>query len=548
MKTTTHPYILKAILLSCLAILVFSCKKENLPTEPARIFKPGDLSVSAGATSARLKWTKPLMSSGRSYKYSIDFAKDSLFQTVAFTATSDSLGYVVTEANLTVRTKYFARVKAIASADQPESKYTVSTGFSLSGTQLFLQTRDGEIKETGVTLRYTPTSGLSSIVLTPITGTAVTVSLSATDVSAGFKTISGLMAGTQYSAELFAGNTSKGLTSFTTLAPTAYTQVLSPADDLAAAIAAAANNAVIGLNPGTYDLSAAVTFITGKTITLKSTSGIATDTKVNFKEIDIEGTGAGISLSGIHFDGTAGNAAYFINFIGSQASNAVAATFTNVVVDNCIVHDASTAFMRGNRGSAAKDHKITGITVNNSIVYNFGANGTSSYYAFHLDKMQFKTLNITKSTFYNFGPGLLIASANMSVDPVPTVTVSSCTLNGFGGNAKYALLDANANPVNFSIQNSIIANTPKSATVNASAVRASAAGITLSISNSNYFNLVSASGGTTPLTFGATALSSNQTITLPWTADTNDFSLPAGSVLRTAGSTGGAIGDPRWTY
>nr|WP_199078402.1 DUF4957 domain-containing protein [Pedobacter sp. ASV19] len=548
MKKITYPYILKAVLLSCLTILVFSCKKDNLPTDPARIFKPGDLSVSAGATSARLKWTKPLLSSGRSYKYSIDFAKDSLFQTVAFTATSDTLGYVVTESNLAVRTKYFARVKAIATADQPESKYAVSAGFSLSGTQLFLQTRDGEIKETGVTLRYTPTSGLSSIVITPATGTAVTISLSTTDASAGFKAISGLIAGTKYSAELFAGNTSKGLTSFTTLAPTAYTQVLSPSDDLAAAIAAAANNAVIGLNPGIYDLSSAVTFITQKTITLKSTSGNASDTKINYKEIDLEGTGAGITVAGIHFDGTAGNAAYFINFIGSQANNAVAATFTNVMVDNCIVHDAGTAFMRGNRGSAAKDHKITGITVNNSVVYNFGANGTSSYYAFHLDKMQFNTLNVTKSTFYNFGPGLLIASTSMSVDPVPTVTVSSCTLNGFGGSAKYALLDANANPVNFSIQNSIIANTPKSGTVNAAAVRASAAGIALSISNSDCFNLVGSLGGTTPLTFGATALSSNQTVALPWTADTNDFTLPAGSALRTAGSTGGAIGDPRWTY
>lgn len=540
----------KLIILSLMVLAISSCKKEDdVPAEPARIFKPSDVKITAGETSAKLTWTLPLMSTGKALKYSIDFSTDSLFATVNYTTTADTAGVTVTEDNLAVRTKYYARVKANATETQPESKYVRSSAFQLTGIQLFAAIRDNEIKETTAKLYFTKTAGLTSIVLTPATGAAVTVSLSNSEATVdGFKAITGLTAGTKYTAELFAGTKSKGLVTFTTLAPTVYTVKLNPGDDLAAAIASAANGAVIGLNPGTYNISAASTFITQKTITLKSTSGEPKDTKVNYKEFDIEGTGAGVTFSGIEFDGTAGASLYFINFIGSQASNGAAATFTNVVVDNCIVHGSTTSFLRGDRGTAARDFKITAITVNNSIVYDMGANGSSAYYTFHVNKMQFNTLTVSKSTFYNAGPGLVTASTTYAGDVIPTVAITNSTFNGFGGNAKYALLDASANPINFTILNSIMANTPKSGTVNAAAIRGTGAGSTLKISNSNYFNLFSALTGGTALTFGTATLASNQSINTAWTATTTDFTLQASSVLRTAGSTGGPIGDPRWTY
>lgn len=540
----------KLMMLSLMALAIASCKKEDdLPAEPARIFKPSDVKITSGETSAKLTWTLPLMSTGKTLKYSVDFSTDSLFATVNYTTTTDTAGVTVTDDNLAVRTKYYARVKANATESQPESKYVRSSAFQLTGIQLFAAIRDNEIKETTAKLYFAKTPGLTSIVLTPATGAAVTVPLSNSEATVdGFKAITGLTAGTKYTAELFAGTKSKGLVTFTTLAPTVYTVKLNPGDDLAAAISNAANGAVIGLNPGTYNISAASTFITQKTITLKSTSGDPKDTKVNYKEFDIEGTGAGVTLSGIEFDGTAGASLYFINFIGSQASNGAAATFTNVTVDNCIVHGSTTSFLRGDRGTAARDFKITAITVNNSIVYDMGANGSSAYYTFHVNKMQFNTLTVSKSTFYNAGPGLVTASTTYAGDVIPTVAISNSTFNGFGGNAKYALLDASANPINFTIVNSILANTPKSGTVNAAAIRGTGAGSTLKISNSNYFNLSSALTGGTALTFGTATLASNQSLNTGWTATTTDFTLPAGSVLRTAGSTGGPIGDPRWTY
>ena len=548
MKTFINQLGIKFVVLLLMVAAISSCKKEDdVPTEPARIFKPSDVKITTGETSAKLTWTVPLMSTGKTFKYSIDFSTDSLFATVNYTTTADTAGVTVTEENLAVRTKYYARVKANATENQPESKYIRSSAFQLTGIQLFAAIRDNEIKENSITLRYTPTVGLTSIVLTPESGTATTITLSATDASAGLKAITGLTAGTKYTTELFAGTKSKGIVTFTTLAPTTYTVKLNPGDDLAAAIASATNGAIIGLNPGTYTLSA-TTFITQKTITIKSTSGNPTDTKVNYREIDLEGTGAGVTLSGIEFDGTASASLYFLNFIGTQAANGAAATFTNVVVDNCIAHGSVTSFLRGDRGTAARDFKITGITVNNSIVYDMGLNGASAYYTFHLNKMQFNTLTISKSTFYNAGPGLVTASTTYTGDVIPTVAITNSTFNGFGGNAKYALLDANANPINFTILNSIFANTPKSGTVNAAAIRGTGAGSTLKISNSNYFNLFSALTGGTALTFGTATLASNQSINTGWTATTTDFTIAVGSPLRSAGSTGGPIGDPRWTY
>ncbi|UKT63706.1 DUF4957 domain-containing protein [Pedobacter mucosus] len=548
MKKYINQLSLRLIILSVMIMAISSCKKtEDAPDEPARIFKPSDVKITTAEVSAKLTWTAPLLSTGKILKYNIDFSTDSLFSTIKYTATSDTTGVSVTEDNLGVRIRYYARIKAIATETQPESKYIRSSAFQLSGIQLFLAVRDNEVKENGVTLRFTPTTDLNSIVLTPATGAATTVTLSAADALSGSKTITGLVGGMKYSAELFQGTKSKGLTTFTTLTATTYTTRLNPGDDLAAAITAAANGAVIGLNPGTYTLIA-TSFITQKAITIKSTSGNPTDTKVNYKEFDLEGTGAGLTLSGIEFDGTAGASLYFLNLIGSQANNASAATFTNIVVDNCIAHGSTTAFLRGDRGAAARDFKISGITVNNSIVYDMGANGSSAYYMFHLTKLQFNTLNVSKSTFYNNGPGLVIASTTYAGDVIPSVLISYSTINGFGGNAKYALVDANANPISFVVQNSIFANTPKSGTVVASAIRATGAGSTLTISNSNYFNLNTALTGGTALTFATATLTSNQTTGLTWTAATTDFTLPVGSALRTASSTGTAIGDPRWTY
>jgi hypothetical protein len=529
---------------SFLLLITSGCKKVNTSTDLStpRLFKPGAITVSAGQTSAKISWVVPLFASGQKLSYTAEFSKDTLFATTDFTLTTDTAGVTATDDKLAVRQKYYVRVKANAYADQPESKWMESSGFSISGTQLFQPVRELEIKETSVTLRFTPTVGLNKITLTPATGQAVNVALTTTEAAAGLKVLTGLAPATKYSAELFLDTKSKGFLTFTTLPVTVYSVTLNPGDDLAATIAAAANNAIIGLNPGTYNLTAIATPILNKTITLKSTSYNPKDTKVNFKEFTLKGTGAGIKVSGIEFDGIApGSASYFINLTGAVA-DADAAQFTSITIENCIIHNTANCLIRANR-AAVGAHKIDFIKVTNTIGYD---NPVSTYDYFTLDKLAFNRLDVTKSTFYNLSRSIINCPTVLTGLPAPVMVIDQCDFNNLGSDAtKYVILDANTNPVTFTMQNSIIANVPRVAGVAAAAIRASVG--TVSFNNNDVFKFVTTLGGTTAVTLPATA-TNNRTTDLGWNATTTDFTLPATSDLRTFSTTGAAIGDPRWTY
>ncbi len=529
------------VIASCLS---GSCKKDpNGGLVAPRIFKPSGLSIKTGETSAKITWETPLLSSGLQLTYTAEFSQDTTFASSEFALTLDTTGVTVTDDKLQIRKKYYVRIKANAYGDQPESKWAISPGFSITGEQLFLPIRDVEVKETSITLRWKPNPELTKIVLKPDGGASVDYPLSSSELSSGVKVITGLNAGVNYTAELFLDAKSKGILSFSTPVATVYSVILNPGDDLAAAITAAADNAVIGLNPGTYNASGAGFSFLKKTLTIKSTSGNPSDTKILFKEFTLSGTGAGLILSDVECDGTGPGGSYFINLTGAVSNSEIAA-FTKVNINNCIIHGASTSFFRGDRGSNAGDYSMDEIAIKNCVIYDIGA--SSSYICFHLSKLQFNTMTVTKSTFYTFGSALFASSTVLP--KVPVVTFDYCTFNNFGSQNKYVLVDVGDNPITVNIKNSIIGNVPMPAqSVQNAAIRANGAGSTLIFNNNNVFNFNNASG--VALTFpSATTQIGNQSINLGWTSATTDFTLPAESVLRTVSNVGTAIGDPRWTY
>lgn len=538
-----HKIAFNLLLIAGLAILFSACKKSEDATEAPRIFKPGELSVIAGETSAKLNWAKPLVSAGRAYTYQIDFAKDLQFTTIVYSASTSSLEYTVTETNLKVREKYYARIKAVATDEQPESKYVVSSQFSLTGTQRFLPVRNPEVLETSVTLRFKPAEGFTSIVITPASGTATTVTLSATDATNGFKVIPGLSPATAYTAELFIGTVSKGFVTFTTQAVTVYNGgVLSAGEDLATVISTAANGAVIGLNPGTYNLPAVLN-LTNRSITLKSTSGKPSDTKVTLKGFALFGNGSGLKVSGIDFDGSGMNAATYFVDIPASAGNTTA-TFTNLIVENCYIHGIGTSIIRGDR-STVNSYTIGEITFKNSLIYDI--TGSSSYYVFHIDEMLFTSLTISECTFYNVGPGLVNFKTTTTPGIVPTVTISNSTFNNIGSAGLYLFMNSGANPVNFSMSNTIVANAPKSSTLLGLINATASSGLTLNVSRSNFYNLMTATTGGTALALPAAATtSSNLAVNPGWDTSNTKFYIPVGSALLTASATGTPIGDPVW--
>jgi hypothetical protein len=204
--------------------------------------------------------------------------------------------------------------------------------------------------------------------------------------------------------------------------------------------------------------------------------------------------------------------------------------------------------MRANRGAAGGDYTMDNITVKNCIIYDMAS--TLGYTFLHLDKLQFNTLSFSKTTMYNIGRELLSCSTTLT-SAAPTITFDYCTINNFGASGLYVLMDANANPVKFNITNSILANVPRPAgTVQNVVLRASGAGSATVFNNNNTFNFTNGAATPVPLTYPTANITmiGNQSVVLGWTATTTDFTLPAGSPLRTASNVSTPIGDPRWSY
>src|SRR5690606_11512277 len=93
------------------------------------------------------------------------------------------------------------------------------------------------------------------------------ITLTAEELEAGERVIEDLEPETQYLATLYADEVQIGQLLFTTKATSSFTIEVGPEDDLAQVIANAENQAVIGLRPGTYNLTENVVRIENKHIT-----------------------------------------------------------------------------------------------------------------------------------------------------------------------------------------------------------------------------------------------------------------------------------------
>lgn len=536
-----------------MALILWSgcTKTEEEPVLP-RQFKPGDFTIQAGETQARLQWGASQFAAPGT-KYRLEVSTDTNFAAAApISVELEENVYVLTEADLEVEVKYFARVKANAINTTDESGWVHSNGFMITGEQIFFPILDAELKDKSVTLRWRPTNGLTRIALTPDGGAVQNITLDAADNTAALKLITGLTAETNYTAAIYAGNVRKGIISFTTKEPSIYTTVLTPADNLVDAVAAAADGDMIGLEPGTYECVDATSayvnlVIEQKSITIASVSGNPADTKVNYKEITLKGTGAGVKLLGISFDGLAAGSGslYFLNLVGMN-SDSEASDFRSIEVNNCVVSNMGNCFFRGNR-AANNAHKLDTMRILNSVIKD--SRYLSAYTFFTMDKLEFESLELVNSTFHRLGRAFIGYSTNITVPLSPRILIDQCTINSFGRDGRNNFfIDMNANQCNLTISNSIIANTPMPGqTTGTSLIRGGNAVATMSFSN--YFNL--SDGAVTPTDLSWPALVTQQNVSmenLGWNNDTDDFTLPGASPLRTAGSSGGPIGDPRWAF
>ena len=151
-----------------LAVMFTACKKTEFDPnfELPRQFKPGDINIAAGEIQATLSWSPSLFTQGTSY--TVEISKDTLFQGPApIVKIVDTARVVVTDDELEINEKYFARVKANSLNNTAESGWVYSESFMITGEQIFFDVLDAELKDNSVILRWRPTAGLTKIVLTP---------------------------------------------------------------------------------------------------------------------------------------------------------------------------------------------------------------------------------------------------------------------------------------------------------------------------------------------------------------------------------------------
>jgi hypothetical protein len=91
-----------------------------------------------GETQVKIEWSPSLFSEGKEFQYTLQISKDSTFPgTPDYSKITDSTVVIVTDAQIAIRQKYFARVKANGNGIVPGSNWFVSAGFTMNGEQIF---------------------------------------------------------------------------------------------------------------------------------------------------------------------------------------------------------------------------------------------------------------------------------------------------------------------------------------------------------------------------------------------------------------------------
>lgn len=520
-------------------ITLTACEKVKDDTfEPKRYFSPGRITATSGELEAKLSWDPSLFLQSPS-GYEVEVSLNENFDPVYKTFTTDSAAIILTPNDVDLKTPYFARVRAKSSGAIAASVWELSSGtFRITGEQLFGTIIDTDIKDVRATLRFRLNEALTHIKLTNIaTQESFDYTLTEEDIENGLALIPGLSPLTAYTATLFNNTLERGEASFTTKELSLYTIEITPDDDFATIIAEANSGDVIGLAPGVYDIGTEAVLFFKKHVVIASTSGDPTDTKLNYKEFTLKGDGAGITIRGVTINQSNVANSYVLNFVGETANNAAAA-FTSVTIENCIIDSVGRAIIRGSQGSAAFVQSMDFIKLENVWVRECN----NDYALLDIHRLAVNNVSVTKSTFSSFKHSLIRYDTKME-GWNGTFTLDQLTINNFGSSNRRVLFDINnETPVNITLQNSIIANTPKVAEgLNANLYRV---GTGQSIFNSVYtYNLVN---GVDPFAPLVTPGQTFPVAPITWTHATTDFTLPTDSPLRTASTTGGPVGDPRW--
>jgi hypothetical protein len=436
-------------------LIIAACKKDQVNNDftLSRQFSVGAIRQTVTETAVRLEWAPSLFTQEGKVQYTVELAKDSLFTgVIELTKTVNVAEVRFIEGELLLAQNYFARIKANGVDGTADSKWIVSSRFRITGEQLLSNISPSDITATSVTIKWRIPSTVTHLTL----GTA-RYDITPQELIAGQKTITGLTPLTAYTVSLFAGTSLKGSRNFTTLTdlPTGPNVVnVGPNDDLATLISNAANGTTFVLLQGTiYKSDVIVNIPNGTSITIFGQTG-PNKPIIAFNGFNLPASAGVIKFENLDFTGFLDNdptktkRGYIFN-------QSIASSTQEILFTGCIIRNLANTPMRL-QGSAAIS--IGRFTINNSIVFDIGDNGSNGTYAVVHNSVATGVISnivLTNSTFYRFGYSLVLHGAS----PSTSVIVENNTLNNGIGNARY-LIDFNAQTVGtFSFKNNILGKT-----------------------------------------------------------------------------------------
>src|SRR5690242_17115254 len=438
-----------------LAIVVYSCQKKPIERfVPDRMFTPTAISVQGGDTAVTISWPASLFSAGRGATYTLEISEDTTFQAPpALTMTVDSTTKTITDDSLRDRVPYFARVKANKTDNSAESDWVeTDTHFTLIGVQIFQPIQASDIIDNSVILNWTPTTGVNKILFTAANGDTMSVVVTADENTAGQKIVTGLTAGTAYSAEIFAGTKSKGLLNFTTKEKVTGDNVIDlrgitdNPEVLYDTLPQIPDGSIVLLKRGlTYSIPGSYSF--DRSVSIQSGLGFGAPAKLlldgNFDAAD--GNIDSLHFSDLTIANHDGNSDYFMN-IGH------AAVIGNLTVENITTEGQfSNSFIRLKKAGADIQHLV----INNSIIDSFGvASKYAVFYANASSSAVIENIDITNSTFYYFY--YFIRQEKVTGN---TLNITNCTFNNFVNQGGYFINYSGTWPTTFTISNTILGST-----------------------------------------------------------------------------------------
>jgi hypothetical protein len=321
---------------------------------------------------------------------------------------------------------------------------------------------------------------------------------------------------------------------------------------LATAITGASTGDVIVLPTGTLKLIIAGNSfsVTNKILTFQAATGAK---PVIGAIIKVGGTAvlpAGVIFNGIEFDQslTPANRNYVVQLSGTIVSR--------VQFINCNIHHVARSVVTG---TTSGTQPLDSLIIDNSMFYSLGPStgyygvftggGTTSY---------LKGFKASNSTFIKLAGGIIKLSQCKN-DTAQRITFNQCTIDSVYGMTTAlnpVVIKLNSSPTvpytkvwSFTMTNCIMSNFYDFGTTGTTwGGIVTGANITGSVSNIRYFNISLNTGGTnnttTALTQTNTSVEDPQYYDPSWLK--KDYTLGNTNFL-TASTTGGIIGDPRWS-